>query len=171
MFLDWLFGNNNNQNTIDLTINSVLPDKAKNDIEKGILPTFNTATIILSKNEICHFIDRAIHVTEEKQRNTQIFRASNSIRIMKGWTIHIGNGNLTPNYKNVAKYNKGLLYITSNRIMFSSKEGAFDKKLTELSAIMPYSDGVGLQFGDKVYNVMLVDPIYAVTIINVLTSK
>lgn len=169
MFLDWLFGNN--QNTIDLTINSVLPDKAKNDIEQGILPSYSTATIILSKNETCHFIDRAIHVTEERQKNTQIFRTYNSIRIMKGWTIHLGNGNLTPKYKTIAKYNKGLLYVTNNRIIFSSKEGAFDKKLTDLSAIMPYSDGVGLQFGEKVYNVLLVEPVYVVTVINILTNK
>ena len=69
MFLDWLFGKTNNDNAVDLTLTSILPAGAMREIESGNLPVFNTATIVMSKNEICHFIDKSILVAEEKRKS------------------------------------------------------------------------------------------------------
>ena len=170
MFLDWLFGKGNNDNSNVVSITSILPDGAKQLIDNNSLPTFNTATIVLAKNETCHFIDKAIRATEKKQKVNKLFRAGNSIRIAKGWTIHLGGGSMTPRYNSVVEYHNGVIYITNKRIIFSSNYEAFDKKLSDLSAIIPYRDGLTLQFGEKIYKVFISDPIYAAKVINMLTN-
>lgn len=170
MFLDWLFGKGNNDNSNVISITSILPSGAKQQIDSNILPTFNTATIVLAKNETCHFIDKAIRATEKKQKVNKLFRAGNSIRIAKGWTIHLGGGSMTPRYNSLVEYYNGVIYITNKRIIFSSNYEAFDKKLSDLSAIIPYRDGLTLQFGEKIYKVFISDPIYAAKVINMLTN-
>ena len=171
MFLDWLFGKTNNDNAVDLTLTSILPVGAMREIESGNLPVFNTATIVMSKNEICHFIDKSILVAEEKRKSYKSNRFGSSIRILKGWTIHLGNGNMSPNITSVQSFHKGILYITNERIVFSSQKEVFDKKLKNLSSIIPYKDGITFQFGDRTYNVLLCDAKYALTILNILTAN
>ena len=168
MFLEWLFQENDNSN--DFVINSILPLEAKNKIDNDILPTFITSTIILNENEKCHYIERAILITEEKQKEKKIFRTGNSIRIMKGWTIHFGKGNLTPKYRIINKYSNGIIYVTNKRIVFSSNNIAFDNEINRLSSIIPYTDGIGLQFGTIIYNILIPNHSYIVKIINMIIN-
>lgn len=45
----------------------------------------------------------------------------------------------------------GILSITNKRVVFSSNKGAFDKKISFLSSVTPYSDGIAFQFGSQQY--------------------
>ena len=51
----------------------------------------------------------------------------------------------------------GMLYVTSKRTIFVEKTKGFDKRHTSISAIMPYSDGIEIQYGSKTYLLMTDD--------------
>lgn len=51
----------------------------------------------------------------------------------------------------------GMLYVTSKRTIFVEKTKGFDKRHTSISAIMPYSDGLEIQYGSKTYLLMTDD--------------
>ena len=52
---------------------------------------------------------------------------------------------------------KGLLYITNKRIVFVSDEQAFEKKFKTLTACVPYSNAIKLQFGNTTITLMVPD--------------
>lgn len=74
---------------------------------------------------------------------------------MKGVTYRIGASRGIPVKKRVQEYTNGLLYITNQRIIFVAREKGFEKKVKDLTATIPYSDAVGLQFGGKTYCLLL----------------
>lgn len=51
----------------------------------------------------------------------------------------------------------GMLYVTSKRTIFVEKTKGFDKRHTSISAIMPYSDGLEIQYGSRTYLLMTDD--------------
>jgi len=69
--------------------------------------------------------------------------------LFKGTRVHIGGGN-TDVVDNV-QYDtfKGILYITNKRIIFVGDANGFDKRIDDLIAITPYSNGVELQFNKE----------------------
>ena len=52
-----LFGIHLNEDLPELK--SLVPLRISNEIMSGKLPTFNPSTVMLGKNESCHFMDRA----------------------------------------------------------------------------------------------------------------
>ena len=54
-------------------------------------------------------------------------------------------------------FHAGVLYITNQRIIFQAKENGFDKSFKYLTAFVPYSNGIELQFGNKSYTLLLQD--------------
>ena len=89
---------------------------------------------------------------------------------MKGVSYRIGKRQGTPIREDVQEQTKGVLYITSKRVIFVAKKNGFDKKINATSAMMPYSDGIGLQFGNITQTIMLPDGNLAFSVINMLKS-
>lgn len=50
---------------------------------------------------------------------------------------------------------KGLVYITDKRVVFDADKNAFDKKLSSLTAFVPFSDALKVQFEMKTYTLMV----------------
>ena len=73
----------------------------------------------------------------------------------KGYTAHLGHSESVPISE--PEYTKGIFYITNERVIFVAKNHGFDKKIKNLTAITPYTDAIGLQFGSKTYNLLLPD--------------
>ena len=131
-------------------ITSILPDIAKKEIMRGRLPILNTNKIFLKNGEQCHYIDKAIY--EKKTVKKRYVRRNNGYSmpgLFKGTRVHIGGGN-TDVVDNV-QYDtfKGILYITNKRIIFVGDANGFDKRIDDLIAITPYSNGVELQFNKE----------------------
>ncbi len=131
-------------------VTSILPDIAKKEIMRGRLPILNTNKIFLKNGEQCHYIDKAIY--EKKTVKKRYVRRNNGYSmpgLFKGTRVHIGGGN-TDVVDNV-QYDtfKGILYITNKRIIFVGDANGFDKRIDDLIAITPYSNGVELQFNKE----------------------
>lgn len=66
-------------------------------------------------------------------------------------------------------YIPGYLYITNKRIIFTSQKGGLEKTIGSLSAFHPYSNAIGLQFGQKVINFILPRADLAVQTLQIMT--
>ena len=162
-FLDALFGKKQLP-----TVTSILPDVAKQEIMAGRLPILNADTIFPKKGEHIHFIDKAMNM-EVKTTKTYEHIGFSSPGLFKGNRINYGRGR--PIERQESVYHAGLLYITNQRIIFQAKENGFDKSFSNLTAFVPYSNGIELQFGNRSYTLLMSDGTIANQTIQLIKQK
>lgn len=134
--------------------NSILPISAKSEIMASRLPQLNTDKIFLRKGEICSYIDKAILNIHVKKKMSQHI-GHTSPGLFKG--TRIGTGITKPIEYEEVKQQKGILYITNQRVIFQAPQNAFDKAHKNLTSIEPYSNAVVLQYGDKTFELIVPD--------------
>jgi len=134
-------------------LNTIFPTAAAQKIRNGVLPTIQADKIILSAGEVCHFVDVGAALTGKKKYRR--VHSGGSYHMWKGYTAHLGHSESVPISE--PEYTKGIFYITNERVIFVAKNHGFDKKIKNLTAITPYTDAIGLQFGSKTYNLLLPD--------------
>ena len=148
-FFDALFGNKQLP-----VVTSILPNAAVQEIMAGRLPILNADTLFLKKGEQIHFIDKAINM-EVKTKKTYEHIGFSTPGLFKGNRVNYGRGRPIEKQENV--FHAGVLYITNQRVIFQSKENGFDKSYGSLTAFVPYSNGIELQFGNKSYTLLVSD--------------
>ena len=141
------------------TVQSILPDAAVNEIMHGRLPILRTDKVFLKRGEQCHYIDKAIY---EKRSVRKRYIRSNHATTFPGMFAkeirHSYGGGTTDVVDNVQySTTRGILYITNRRLIFVGGQGGFDKKLDELIAITPYSNGVDIQTSKENYKMFVPD--------------
>lgn len=140
------------------TIISILPDAAKQEIIRGRLPILNTNKLFLKAGEQCHFVDKAIY--EKRIVNKRVVRRGNSYSmpgLFKGTRINMGGGHSDVVDNIQYEEIRGILYITNQRIIFVGESEGFDKKVSDLIALSPYSNCVELQFSKHTYKIFVPD--------------
>lgn len=133
---------------------SILPVAAKNELMASRLPQLNTTKIFLKKGEVCSFIDKAILNRHVKKKIYQRFSHS-SPGLFKG--TRIGTGVTKPIEYEKVEQQKGILYITNQRVIFQATKNAFDRLHKNLTSIEPYDNAVILQYGDKTFELIVPD--------------
>ena len=130
------------------------------------LPVITTSNLMLSSGEICHYCGPATFV---KTKNVVVGysggHAGASIRVAKGMSIRTGSSKVAPIRGNVQERTPGILSISNKRVVFSGNKGAFDKKISALSAVTPYQNGIAFQFGDQQYPLESKEPEYVYEIL------
>ncbi len=143
---------------VPVTVNSILPDIAKQEILKGNLPILNTDKLFLKNGESCHYIDKAIY--EKRKVQKKYVRSGNGYSfpgLFKGSRVRTWGGH-TDVVDNVQyEMLRGILYITNKRIVFVGESEGFDKKTDDLIAITPYTNCVELQFSKEKYKIFVPD--------------
>lgn len=140
------------------TVPSVLPDVAKQQILRGQLPMLQPNNLFLKKGEVCHYVDRAIY--EKKTVSKRRIRRNTGRSVpglFKGTRIHVGSS--TTDTVEDVKYTqiKGVLYITTKRIIFVGGEEGFDRKVDDLIAVTPYANCIEFQFSKETLKVFVPD--------------
>lgn len=136
-------------------LQSLVPQKVSNEIMTGQLPKFNPSTIMLNKGETCHFMDRAALAVKKKERSYQSHRGGSSYKMTKNWTIHSFNGRTRPIDQEWFEFKEGVVFVTNERVIFVAPENGFEKKIKNITAVVPYNDAVALQFASQTINLML----------------
>ncbi len=147
---------------------TIMPVIASNEIKAGRLPQINTQTLMLNKDELCCFIDKACLITENMNTRYEGTRNGISIRLMKGLSYHTGRNNCNRIREKTSEYTPGFLYITNNRIIFVAKENSFEKLIKKIVALTSYTNAIGIQFNDKTYNLLLPQPDLAITVMHLI---
>lgn len=148
-----LFGIHLNEDPPQLQ--SLVPQRISNKIMAGILPTFNPSTIMLGMNETCHFMDKAALAVQKTERVYKSRRNGGSYRVTKNFTIHSGGCTTKPVEQSWYEFKEGVIFVTNERVIFVAPENGFEKKIKNLTAVIPYSDAIGLQFESQTITVML----------------
>ena len=133
---------------------SILPIAAKNEIMAGRLPQINTDSLFIKKGEKCVYIDKAI-LNVHKKKKVRRYVGHSAPGLFKGTRVHMSRP-IETEYEDTEQF-KGILYITNKRVVFQAKENAFDKQHRYLSAIVPYSNAVILQYGQKNFELIVSD--------------
>lgn len=133
-------------------IPAIMPAGAIDQINRGILPTMNTDKIMLTKGEECHFAERCILIAEKVSKHYEGRHNGYSVKLTKHVTYRTGKSRGTPVEDVTQEKTKGLVYITDKRVIFVA-----DKKLSSLTACVPYANALKLQFGTKTYTLMVPD--------------
>ncbi|HBI63116.1 MAG TPA: hypothetical protein DDY31_18240 [Lachnospiraceae bacterium] len=125
-----------------------------------------SSNVMLSNGEVCHYCGAATHV---KTKNVVVGYSGGSrgtsIRIAKGMSVRLGAHKAAPVRGDVQERTPGVLSITNKRGVFSGNKGAFDKKITALSAVTSYQNGIAFQFGDQQYPLETSEPEYVYEIL------
>lgn len=144
----------------------VEPAPMRQLLETDPLPVVFGHNLILKEGERCHYTGSATHV---KTKNVVVgYSGGNngvSIRLAKGVSYRVGTSKAAPIRGNVEERTPGDLSITSKRIVFSGAKGAFDKKISSLTSMNPYSNAVEFQFGSQQYMLETSDAEYIIQII------
>ena len=140
------------------TVPSVLPEAAKQQILRGQLPTLDPNNLFLKNGETCHYADRAIY--EKRTVNKKRIRKNTGYSmpgLFKGTRVHLGGGN--SEYVDDVKYSmiKGILYITTKRIIFVGGADGFDRKAEDLVAVTPSANCIELQFSKETLKLFVPD--------------
>ena len=149
-FLDDLFGKKELP-----TVTSILPDAARQEIMAGRLPILNPDTLFPRKGEKIHFVDKALNMDVKTTRTYEHFGVSRPGLLLKGNRVNYGRGRPIEKKENV--FHAGILYITSQRVIFQAKENGFDKDFKYLTAYVPYDNGIELQIGNKSYTLLVAE--------------
>lgn len=151
-----LFGIHLNEDVPQLQ--SLVPQRVSNEILSGTLPKFSPATLMLGKNETCHFMDKAAVSVLKTEKLYQNRNTSGSYRLTKKIRIHTGGGTTRPVEQSWYEFKEGVVFVTNERIVFVSPENGFEKKIKNLTAIIPYSDAIAMQFDDKTITLVVPQP-------------
>ena len=147
-----------NPQTTALTVPSVLPDVAKQQILRGQLPILEPNNLFLKNGEICHYADRAIY--EKRTAKKKRIRKNTGYSmpgLFKGTRVYVGGGN--SEYVDDVKYStiKGVLYITTKRIIFVGGADGFDRRVDDLVAVTPYANCIEFQFNKETLKLFVPD--------------
>jgi len=168
---DLLNGGSTQSSSAVPDIPAKMPPGAVMEIQSGNLPIMNTTKLLLKRNEKCHYVERAILITEKIVRHTEGSSNGFSFRVCKGVTYRTGKFKGTPVEERFEEQTKGILYITSQRIVFVAEQNGFDKNYKYLTAVTPYTNGIKLQFGNKNYVLYLPDGVVANKVISLTSSS
>ena len=168
-FFDWLFSQPQPQIP---TVTTILPSIVTDEIHQGRLPHINADRLFLKHGELCHYADRAILIVVQK--NKVHFTKNFGISVpglLKGNRYHHGQSTTTAEEQVKTEQYQGILYITNRRIIFTSKSKGFDKQYRYLSAVMPYANGIELQYGSTIYSLVVPDGPITYAVIQMLQQR
>lgn len=150
----------------------IIPDERMDALNKGILPAVNSGSVILGKDEVCHFHGSVTYVkVKEKVIGYSGGGGGVSFRITKGIRLHTSSGNKKAIRGNVAQEDEGFLIITNKRIIGSAFNISFDKKLSSLSYLESSWKAILLQFGKEQYYCKSYESIYIDKIIRLAVKN
>lgn len=132
------------------------------------LPVTVCPGLLLSGDEVCHICE---NIKIGKVKNVSVGSVSNrsggSVRVARGLSIHSGSSRSRTIRADVFDASNGKLYVTNKRVVAASPKYSFNERLSSIVTISLYSDGFALQFGSKNYTIIVRDPTYVATIMQI----
>lgn len=154
---------------------SVLSKKQEPDsllLQEDKLPIVLNSPVFLQKGEQCHYSKPiTLYISKTKVTGYSGASSSVSVRLAKGVTYRTGGSKGAPIRENVMEPHKGTLSITSNRIIFSSLQNSFDKKISAISSVFPADDGLMIQISSANYAVETKDAKKIIQILNLIMNQ
>lgn len=134
---------------------SIMTKEIIDKIHAGELTNINVDTINLRKDECCYYVDRG-QTYKEKTITTGYTgkSAGMSFRVMKGVSYRTGgSGSKAVRETQRTTYN-GILYITNERVVYSSIDESFDKPIEKVTSVIEIDGGLLIQIGSRTIEIL-----------------
>lgn len=134
---------------------SIMSKEIIDKIHAGELTNINVDTINLGKDECCYYVDRG-QTYKEKTITTGYTgkSAGMSFRVMKGVSYRTGgSGSKAVRETQRTTYN-GILYITNERVVYSSIDESFDKPIEKVTSVIEIDGGLLIQIGSRTIEIL-----------------
>lgn len=132
------------------------------------LPITVCPGLLLTDGEICHICE---NIKIGKIKNVSVgsvsSRSGGSVRIARELSIHSGSSRSRTIRADVFDASNGKLYVTNKRVVAASPKYSFNERLSSIATISLYSDGFALQFGSKNYTIIVREPTYVATVMQI----
>jgi len=149
------------------SVGRLLPESRKYNTGDP-LPISACPGLLLARGEVGHLCEKVkIGKVKNVSTGTVTTRSGGSVRIARGLSVHSGTSHSKTMRADVLDTSPGTLYVTNKRLVGSSPKYNFDEKISSLTSVKMYSDGFALQFGSKNYTILVQDPIYVATILQI----
>lgn len=125
-------------------------------INDGDLPCINTPNLNLEDDDFCCYMDKG-YTFKDKTITTGYTGKNNgvSIRLAKGISYRTGaSGSKAIRETQRTKY-FGTLYLTTKKLIYSSKTISFDKPHEKITSIQEAKDGLIIQIGSNTYEIVI----------------
>lgn len=140
----------------DPITNSVMGKEGIELINNGKIPCIPVNGLNLEKGETCCYVEKAYTFTDKTITTGYTGKRNGiSFRIAKGISYHTGaNGSKAVRETQRTTY-EGMLYITTNRVIYTSEKDGFDKTFEKITSIQEAKDGLIIQIGSKTYSIIV----------------
>ena len=138
---------------------SIMSKESKTMIKNGNLPNLYVENLMLFDGEKCHFTDVG-YIYKDKSVVTG-YKGSGAgfnVKISKGLSFRTGSSDKKVIRENQRITHKGIIYITTNRIIYNSAEFPIDVTFDKVTSLSKLKEGIMLQIGNKSYNITLKNP-------------
>jgi len=121
-----------------------------NLIDEGKLPVIEQNEVVLNKREICHYIAPAVfyeeRIVKHRVGGASALFGGMSFKVGKGKYVRLG-GIVPTTYKTqeMKAADRGVLAITSNRVIFKGNVKGFSFLVGKIIGFNIYSDGIAFQ--------------------------
>lgn len=138
---------------------TLLNDAIINSINNGVLTVIEPSSpvpLIMGNDEELLYIENGY--TEKKSTKVVGYKHGGrgySVKIMKGFRIRLGGGGTKVKRKTETDRSGGLLFITSERIVWQCQEKPFEYPLSKITAISASNVSINVQVGNKTQEIFL----------------
>lgn len=126
-------------------------------LASGELPEIISTNLLLKKNEVCHYAQKADRIIIKTKTTYKTQSAGVSFRVAKGVTIGSRQSYSEPIKTQNAVYYSGDLYITNKRIVFLASEKGAQINIDKITGFQLYNNGLELFVDEKNYKFKIND--------------
>lgn len=136
-------------------LKTIMPYSVTSDINNGSLPVVNWQQVILSDKEACHYVENAIYEKAiTRTRNTRITNG-NSCYGKDGKRYYSSYSSYRPYSTTEYKSYKGMLCITTKKVVFTSNYTSFSIPITSIYSFSPYKNAIIFHCNKGIYKVFV----------------
>lgn len=146
-------------------------EKKKEFLTNG-LPILNIDTLLLAKNEVCHFFSDACFCKTKQQ--TVGYEAGSrgvSFRIMKGMSFRVGNFRGHNIKADITETTNGLIYLTNKKIIFSAVKNSTAIKYNDIINLNIADNKLQIQTDKKTYLFQIFDSFNFLIILECIVNQ
>ena len=144
----------------------------KRELESNGLPILHIDTLMLTKNEVCHFAGDA-RFCKLKQQTVGYEGGSRgvSVRVAKGISFRFGNFRGHNIRETVTEKTNGLIYLTNKKIVFSAIRNSGVIKYKEIINLNAFENLLQIQTNEKTYLFEIIDSLNFMIILEHIINK
>lgn len=139
-------------------------------LESG-LPVIDGSSLILTDEVLHYYRPATLLITSNKAIGQAGSSRGFGYELIDGVYVGRSKSRSEVIYGDVTTPFSGQLAVTNKKVLFINQQKGFDIKVSDISLIEPYANGVSIQGNNNVYTMILKDPQYFIAIVKIIIKQ